>query len=576
MKSPHRREVFPNIQAQNTTRLPPPRTPLFFSAPTWTSSKPESFRQRLLIPISLLVFFLQSAPAPAQLAQDRYQLGRRLARFEKAWQSGSIPNRAASTPAMEKAVTSFFSLQLSRAGQSLDEAWMDALGVPPSDQKRWINSTPWLVDWDSPCIPSNSDPFVLRGTLKSFYSSEQPANQTQSTSDLLSLPWHVSIFSWQHSYEDIPSSSPISSTPNSPSLLPTSKPVAEFEFSPPESTDAPLEIQLPKLPPGDYLAVITLGKNLNNPELLCESFSVIENLEERIAKVETWLVEHRRDSGSTLINTTRFIAKEILKGRKGTPTESDLPWNQLLNDFEQLCNPAQLSNPAQPSASEPNSNSSTLLTWSQKPGTKWIQLAREKSSQILRVEVPTDLPKNSDSIKTIPVLIALHGAGGSENMFFETYGAGRLVALAKQRGWIVVSPRQTMSGLGMDVPKMLDALEEILPIDRNSVLLCGHSMGAAQAMSQVSRAPESIRAVAALGGGGAVRPSQAIESIPFFVAAGERDFGKPRAKTLASQLKQSNCNVDYKEYPDVEHMVIVQAALDDVFAFFDSHIPKTK
>lgn len=575
MKPTHRREEFPNIQAQNTTRLPPPRTRLFFSAPTWTSSKPESFRQRLLIPISLLVFFLQSAPAQAQLAQDRYQLGRRLARFEKAWQSGSIPNRAASTPAMEKAVTSFFSLQLSRAGQSLDEAWMDALGVPPSDQKRWINSTPWLVDWDSPCIPSNSDPFVLRGTLKSFYSSEQPANQTQSTSDLLSLPWHFSIFTWQHSYEDIPDSSPQSSSlPSSP---PTpSKPIAEFEFSPPASPESPLEIQLPKLPPGDYLAVVTLGKNLNNPELLCESFSVIENLEARIAKVESWLDEHRRDSGSTLISTTRFTAKEILKGRKGTPTESDLPWNQLLSDFEQLCNVTQLSNTESPTVSEPSSNPSTLQTWSQKPGTKWIQLAREKSSQILRVEVPTDLPKNSDSIKTIPVLIALHGAGGSENMFFETYGAGRLVALAKQRGWIVVSPRQTMSGLGMDVPKMLDALEEILPIDRNSILLCGHSMGAAQAMSQVSRAPESIHAVAALGGGGAVRPSPALQKIPFFVAAGERDFGKPRAKALASQLRQANCNVDYKEYPDVEHMVIVQAALDDVFSFFDNHVLKTK
>lgn len=571
MKSPQCPKEIPNIQAQNSMQLSTPCTPPFFSAPTWTSSKPRSFLQRLLIPLCTIVFCIQSAPAPAQLAQDRYQLGRRLARFERAWESGSTLNRSASTPAMEKAVTSFFSLQLSRAGQSLDEAWMDALGVPPSDQKRWINSTPWLVDWDSPCIASNSDPLVLRGSLKSFYSSEQPANQTPSNTDLLSVPWHFYIFPWQPSHQDVPASSPQSSS------LPTpSKPIAEFGFSPPESPDTPLEIQLPKLPPGDYLAVVTLGKNLNNPELLCEAFSVIENLEARTAKVESWLDEHRRDSGSTLISTTRFAAKEILKGRKGTPTESDLPWNQLLSDFEQLCNVKQLHNSEPPSASEPNSNPSILQSWSQKPGTKWIQLAREKSSQILRVEVPTVLPKNSDSIKKLPVLIALHGAGGSENMFFETYGAGRLVALAKQRGWIVVSPRQTMSGLGMDVPKMLDALEEILPIDRNSVLLCGHSMGAAQAMSQVSRAPESIRAVAALGGGGAVRPSPAIQTIPFFVAAGERDFGKPRAKALASQLKQSNCTVEYKEYQDVEHMVIVQAALDDVFAFFDNNIPKTK
>lgn len=558
---------------QAKTPMAPPPIPLhsFFSPLTWTAGCPGSFRKTLSIPLLTLLFCTQCANGLAQLAQDRYQLGRRLARFERAWQLGNNTFRSASTPAMEKAVTSFFSLQLSLAGQSLDEAWMDALGVPPSDQKRWMNSTPWLVDWDSPCIASNSSPLVLRGSLRSFYSNEAPSNDPQSTPDVLSIPWQFSIFRWQPSYEEnTPSSSP-------PTLSPApAKPIAEFQFSPPASSDAPLEIHLPPLPPGDYLAVITLGKNLNNPELLCEAFSVIENLEPRIANVESWLDEHRRDSGSTLVSTTRFAAKEILKGRKGTPTESDLPWNQLLSDFEQLSNPEQPNSTAPPSASEPNSNPSTLQTWSQKPGTKWIQLSRDKSSQILRVEVPNRVSENSGPPPKTPVLIALHGAGGSENMFFETYGAGRLVTLAKQRGWIVVSPRQTMSGLGMDVPKMLDALEEILPIDRNSILLCGHSMGAAQAMSQVSRAPDSIRAVAALGGGGAVRPSQAIQTIPFFVAAGERDFGKPRAKALAAQLKQSKCTVDYKEYPNVEHMVVVQAALDDVFDFFDSHVHNTR
>jgi len=72
-----------------------------------------------------------------------------------------------------------------------------------------------------------------------------------------------------------------------------------------------------------------------------------------------------------------------------------------------------------------------------------------------------------------------------------------------------------------------------------------------------------------LGGGGSVRSSEAIKNIPFFVAAGERDFGKPRAKALASQLQGLNCSVEYREYPNVEHMVIVQAALDELFEFFD-------
>ena len=103
-------------------------------------------------------------------------------------------------------------------------------------------------------------------------------------------------------------------------------------------------------------------------------------------------------------------------------------------------------------------------------------------------------------------------------------------------------------------------------------MLVGHSMGAAQAMSQVSKHPESVRMVAALGGGGGVRDTEAIRKVPFLVGAGDRDFGKPRAKSLAQELKRLGCSVEYREYSDVEHMVIVQAALDDVFGFFDRGI----
>lgn len=92
-------------------------------------------------------------------------------------------------------------------------------------------------------------------------------------------------------------------------------------------------------------------------------------------------------------------------------------------------------------------------------------------------------------------------------------------------------------------------------------------------MTQVSKHPESVRMVAALGGGGGVSDTEAIRKVPFYVAAGDRDFGKPRAKSLSQQLKRLGCPVEYREYKDVEHMVIVQAALDDVFAFFDRGIP---
>ena len=41
-------------------------------------------------------------------------------------------------------------------------------------------------------------------------------------------------------------------------------------------------------------------------------------------------------------------------------------------------------------------------------------------------------------------------------------------------------------------------------------------------------------------------------------------------EVLAERLGAAGATVDYREYPDVEHMVIVQAALDDVFRFLDT------
>ena len=42
------------------------------------------------------------------------------------------------------------------------------------------------------------------------------------------------------------------------------------------------------------------------------------------------------------------------------------------------------------------------------------------------------------------------------------------------------------------------------------------------------------------------------------------------AAALAKRLEASGALVEYRDYADVEHMVIVQAALDDVFRFLDA------
>jgi predicted esterase len=167
--------------------------------------------------------------------------------------------------------------------------------------------------------------------------------------------------------------------------------------------------------------------------------------------------------------------------------------------------------------------------------------------------------------------VAYHGAGGSENMFFESYGAGGLIDRCMQNGWSVIAPRQTLLGPGMELDALLDELQVHLPFDPSRVFVVGHSMGAAQAISQVSKHADRVRAVAAIGGGGSSTKSDALLKIPFFVAAGEKDFGLPRAKALAATLKSYGAKVAFEEVKDVEHMVIVQAVLSEIEQFFKQH-----
>ena len=164
-------------------------------------------------------------------------------------------------------------------------------------------------------------------------------------------------------------------------------------------------------------------------------------------------------------------------------------------------------------------------------------------------------------------MVALHGAGGSENLFFDGYGDGRVVRLGAERNWLVVAPRLTLGSL--DVAELVRALAERFPIDAQQVMVVGHSMGAMQAVANAARTPEKFRAVAALGGGGRVRASRALQQLPFFVGVGSKDFALAGAKALHQALVSADVASTLREYAGVEHLAIVQLALDDVFGFFD-------
>jgi predicted esterase len=180
-------------------------------------------------------------------------------------------------------------------------------------------------------------------------------------------------------------------------------------------------------------------------------------------------------------------------------------------------------------------------------------------------KVPCRLQRGSDGKGKQPLVIALHGAGGSENMFFDTYGAGKITALCAKRGWHLVSPRVS----GRFPAQLLESLSKVWNIDSSRVFIVGHSMGAAAASSGVDSGAIQPAAVALLGGGGAVTSPARWKDLPLMIGVGELDFGKMMASRTRPAAERAGSRLTYKEYAGVEHLSIVQCALDDVFTWLD-------
>ena len=180
-------------------------------------------------------------------------------------------------------------------------------------------------------------------------------------------------------------------------------------------------------------------------------------------------------------------------------------------------------------------------------------------------KVPCRLQRGSDIKVKQPLVIALHGAGGSENMFFDTYGAGKITALCAKRGWHLVSPRVS----GRFPAQLLESLSKVWNIDLSRVFIVGHSMGAAAASSGVDSGAIQPAAVALLGGGGAVTSQARWKDLPLMIGVGELDFGKMMASRTRPAAERAGSRLTYKEYAGVEHLSIVQCALDDVFTWLD-------
>lgn len=115
-----------------------------------------------------------------------------------------------------------------------------------------------------------------------------------------------------------------------------------------------------------------------------------------------------------------------------------------------------------------------------------------------------DLPVRQfvpEGVGPFPLVVAFHGAGGDENMFFDGYGGGRLLAIARARGIAVVCPPTIPFGLSPNVlTRFLDELRKDVPFDPSRVGLLGHSLGAVTASRLATMRPDRVAGAVCIAG----------------------------------------------------------------------------
>lgn len=177
------------------------------------------------------------------------------------------------------------------------------------------------------------------------------------------------------------------------------------------------------------------------------------------------------------------------------------------------------------------------------------------------------IPKETTA-KT-PVVIALHGAGGSENMFYEGYGAGLARELAQKRGWIFMTPRSSPTAPA----NCLKWLQEARGLTPERVFIMGHSAGGGATVSSLARltAPPTGMVLFAPATGAALPP--AAQGVPIFLAVGEQEMGalKTVSERLGALLKDRS-DSKFLMVPNSEHLMIVADALEASYEWMDQRL----
>ena len=210
------------------------------------------------------------------------------------------------------------------------------------------------------------------------------------------------------------------------------------------------------------------------------------------------------------------------------------------------------------------------------------------------------VPKAYTGAKAFPLIVALHGLGGTEDSFFESYDKV-LPPLAEQHGYIVAAPigyrvdgfygwgigaqrmdaatQRTRELSEQDVMQVLQRVKHQYKIDENRIYLMGHSMGGIGTWAIAPKYPDIWAAIAPLSGIGSPESAERIRHIPEIIVHGDADptVDVASSRVMVEKLKALGVEHKYIEVPGGLHSDVVAPNLPAVIEFFDAHkkAPKT-
>jgi poly(3-hydroxybutyrate) depolymerase len=209
------------------------------------------------------------------------------------------------------------------------------------------------------------------------------------------------------------------------------------------------------------------------------------------------------------------------------------------------------------------------------------------------------VPASYHGSKAYPLIVALHGLGGTEDAFFDNYNKV-LPPLAESHGYIVAgvlgyrvdgsygwglgnppadpNTRRTQDFSEQDVIQVLQHVKQQYRIDDSRIYLMGHSMGGIGTWKIAPKYPDIWAAIAPFAGSGAPDTLERIRHIPEIIVHGDADptVNVSGSRAMVAKLKALGVEHKYIEVPGGLHSDVVAPNIPAVIDFFDAHKKSVK